>query len=53
MEIPVRRASERFNPLSTMYPESQKMGNPTMKPVIPIARDCVSFTDLAQDETPP
>ena len=37
MGIPVRRASDRFNPLSTMYPESQKMGKPTMKPVMLIA----------------
>ena len=36
-EMPVRRASDEFSPLRTIYPESQKMGNPTMKPVMLIA----------------
>src|SRR5579862_3916479 len=37
MEIPVRLASAEFSPLRTIYPESQKIGNPMMKPVMLMA----------------
>ncbi len=35
--------SDRFNPLSTINPESQKMGSPVMNPVMEIAAGAFRF----------
>ncbi len=35
--------SERFNPLSTINPESQKIGSPVINPVMDIAAGALRF----------
>jgi hypothetical protein len=43
IDAPDRRANDLFKPLRAIKPESQKIGNPVMNPVIATARGAFSL----------